>query len=358
MSVTGVLQGYYSSNGYYSRRTKEEDEDFSSSLEKAAGNAGTPQEPLVSTMGEGKPMTPQELRNFLRQKINEMHKELKSGRKEPSFQIGAASYTITEWEEMLENFDEVQEEIREEIREEIAERAENAEQSRYLVKEKSRAEKEADVLAAVSGKADPKKTEEKARTCEPSSDDALVCLITAEHTMARFPVAEEEDALYITVYTKEEVYCRRVGENEPIWEIPLEDGQYEKIMEFLHSEHFAEDENYTFAPSQSFWEDFLSEKLDIDGFLNFWDYRVENGIADITDETENGLYINREAAIFGMYTNPPGLFNIIDPKDLLPSEEETVFPEGWEHQNQWPKKIVRATGEEEYVWSWNEWLNP
>ena len=355
MNVAGVIQGYYASNVYYNCRTKKE-EETSFSLEKSAENSGSSQGVSILEMTEDRPMTPQELRDFLRQKIDQMYKELKAGREEPSFQIGAASYTITDWEEMLENFDEVQEEIREEIREEIASRAEHADQRHYLVKEKSRAEKEADVLAAVSGTADPKKTAEKARTCEPSSDDALVCLITAEHTMARFPMAEEEEGLYITVYTKEEVYCRRVGETEPIWEIPLEDGQYKKIMEFLHSENFAEDENFTFAASQSFWEDFLSGKLDIDGFMNFWDYRVENGIADITDETEDGVYINREAAIFGMYTNRPGLFNMIDPEDLLHPGEGAVFPEGWE--NQWPKKIVRAIGEEEYVWSWNELLSP
>lgn len=335
------------------------DEDVSQEEEQAETfTEGNTEVDVVCEMSEGRLMTPQELRDFLRQQIDQMYEELKAGRTEPSFQIGAASYTITEWEEMLENFDEVQEEIREEIREEIAERAEHAEQSRYLVKEKSRAEKEADVLAAVSGTVDPKKTEEKAGTSVLSGEDALVSVITAEHTMAQFPMAEgdEEEGLYITVYTAEEVYCRRAGESEPIWEIPLEDGQYEEIMAFLNGGNFPEGDNLTFAASQSFWEDFLSGKLDIDGFMKFWDYRVENGIADITDETEDGLYINREAAIFGMYTNPPGLFNIIDPKDLLLSGEETVFPEGWE--NQWPKKIVRATGEEEYVWSWNEWLNP
>lgn len=309
MNVTEVMQGYYAYRSYYNCRTKEESSDDSFSFGKKEDDSELSQGVSPPEMTEGRLMTPQELRDFLRQKIDEMYKELKAGRKEPSFQIGAATYTITEWEEMLENFDEVQEEIREEIREEIAKRAEHAAQSHYPVKVKSRAEKETEVLAAVSGKADPKKTEEKARTSEPSSDDALVCMITAEHTMAQFPMAEEEDGLYITVYTKEEVYCRRAGETEPIWEIPLEDGQYEKIIAFLHSENFAEDDNFTFAASQSFWEDFLSGKLDIDGFMDFWDYRVENG---------------------------------------------AVFPEGWENQIQWPQKVVRPTGEEEYVWSWNE----
>lgn len=351
MNVTGVMQGYYASKSYYNCRSKENGSEDVFSL---TGNSQNSQEIPLSDMTEERPMTPQELRNFLRQQIDKMYRELKAGRKEPSFQIGAATYTITEWNEMLENFDEVQEEIREEIREEIAKRAEHADQSQYLVKEESRAEKEADVLAAVSGKADPKKTEEKARKCEPSNDDAFVSMITAEHTMAQFPVPEEEEGLYITVYTKEEVYCRRAGETEPIWEIPLEDGQYETIMAFLHSENFPEDDNFTFAASQSFWEDFLSGKLNVDGFLDFWNYRVENGIADIIDETEDGMYINREAAIFGMYTNRPGLFHMINPEDLLAVGEGAVFPEGWENQIQWPQKVVRATGEEEYVWSWNE----
>lgn len=356
MDITKVMQEYYASNAYYSCRTEKEDSDFSFSLEEDLEKSETSPEAPVSTMTEGKRMTSQELRDSLRQKIDEMYQELKKGRKEPSYQIGAASYTIKEWKDMLKNFDEVQEEIREAIREEIAKRAEHADQSHYLVKEKSREEKEADVLAAVSGTADPQKTEEKARRSEPTTDEEFAAMITAEYTMARFPMAEEGEGLYITVYTKDAIYCRRAGESEPIWEIPLEEGQYEKIMEFLHSDKFAENENFTFAASQSFWEDFLSGKLDIDAFMDFWNYRVENGIADFTDETEDGVYINREAAIYGIYTNRPDLFHIINPEELLPKGEGTVFPEGWEKdwENQWPKKVVMPTGEEKYVWSWKE----
>lgn len=352
MNVTDVLRGYYASNAYYSCRTEEEDSDFSFPFEGNTEISEDSQEVSISEMPATKRMTSQELRDSLRQKIDQMYQELKKGRKEPSYQIGAATYTIKEWNEMLKNFDEVQEEIREAIREEIAKRAEHADQRHYLVKEKSRAEKEAEVLEAVSGTADPQKTEEKARSSEPSTYDEFTSMITAEYTMASFPTAEEEEGLYITVYTEEEIYCRRAGESEPIWEIPLKEGQYEKIMEFLHSGNFVEDENFTFAASQSFWEDFLSGKLDMDGFMDFWDYRVENGIADFTDERSDGVYINREAAVFAIYTTRPDLFHVLSREDLLLKGEGAVFSEDWE--NQWPKKIVRATGEEEYVWTWED----
>lgn len=337
MNVTQVLREQYVPNTYYNCRTKKEKADSSFPLNEGGEESGTTGiseenedagEDVAPEMHEGILMTPQELRDFLRRQIDLMYKELQAGRKEPSYQIGAASYTLKEWEEMLGNFDKVQEEIREAMREEIAKRAKHAGQKHYLVKEESRAEKEADVLSAVSGKADPKKTAEKARTSEPSSYDQFTDMITAEYTMARFQMAqgeEEKDALYITVYTAEEIYCRRAGEADPIWEIPLESGQYEEIMAFLDGNHFAEGDNLTFAANQSFWEDFLSGKLDMDGFMDFWDYRVENGIADITDETEDGVYINREAAKYGMYTNRPDLFHMLDPRELIPEGEGAVL---------------------------------
>ena len=62
--------------------------------------------------------TEEELWAFIRDRKEEILQKLKNGDTEETFQIGGRAYTLKEWDEMLEKFDEIQEIIRELMREE------------------------------------------------------------------------------------------------------------------------------------------------------------------------------------------------------------------------------------------------
>ncbi len=53
--------------------------------------------------------------------MEQMAKKVKDGTVEPSFQIGAQSFTMREWEKLITNFDDAEEGLREQIKEMIAE---------------------------------------------------------------------------------------------------------------------------------------------------------------------------------------------------------------------------------------------
>lgn len=80
-------------------------------------------------------MTTQEMMQKIREKIEELYDKVKKGETEQSFQIGASSFTLKEWERFIARFDKVQEELeelikeaREMMRKEMAKK-ENAEES-------------------------------------------------------------------------------------------------------------------------------------------------------------------------------------------------------------------------------------
>ena len=53
--------------------------------------------------------------------MEEMAKKVKEGKVEPTFQTGAQSFTIKEWEKLLADFDDAEEALQEQIKELIAE---------------------------------------------------------------------------------------------------------------------------------------------------------------------------------------------------------------------------------------------
>lgn len=55
-------------------------------------------------------------RAFLQEKCEEILQKLKDGETEPSYQIGAQSFTEREWDTMLRKFDADQEAVREQMR--------------------------------------------------------------------------------------------------------------------------------------------------------------------------------------------------------------------------------------------------
>ena len=53
----------------------------------------------------------------IRERLGEIYDKVKKGQTQPSFQIGASSFTLKEWERFLKKFDKGQEELEEMIRE-------------------------------------------------------------------------------------------------------------------------------------------------------------------------------------------------------------------------------------------------
>ena len=73
-------------------------------------------------------LTQKTMMQMLRDKIEEMYEKLQNGDVEQSFQIGAQSFTLKEWDRFLEKFDNIEDAIREMIEQEL-EKVENEEQA-------------------------------------------------------------------------------------------------------------------------------------------------------------------------------------------------------------------------------------
>ncbi len=79
---------------------------------------------------------PEETQDFVRMivdKINDLYEKIKNGEAAPSFQIGARSFTIEEWDKFLKQFDSLEDAIRELMAQEQRKRAEEEEQQEMLL---------------------------------------------------------------------------------------------------------------------------------------------------------------------------------------------------------------------------------
>lgn len=172
---------------------------------------------------------------ILDEKINEIFAKIQNGDTEASYQIGSQSFTEKEWEEFLDKFDSVEEVIQELMKEE---------QDR---KEAGETKKE-DVF----------------------TNDAST-LLTTESTSCVYETADpdDDDIRYITWYTEEGIFCRKAGQTEGYeWSIAFENReQYDKVMEFIGQ--LPSDWNMRFAAHENFWNDFLNDEIDMDGFMEF-----------------------------------------------------------------------------------------
>ncbi len=76
-------------------------------------------------------------REILQSKIEEMQENIETGDvdHEPVFQIGASEFTEKEWNQLLENFDEVQEDVREAIKLEYEKALKELEEETQIQKE-------------------------------------------------------------------------------------------------------------------------------------------------------------------------------------------------------------------------------
>lgn len=106
MEINGISREpiYQSSTG--SRTKGQAKKDFSTEISAAAKQT-------------------EEMMQIIREKKEEILEKVKKGETEQSFQIGAASFTLKEWERFLEKFDKSEEEIKKLIEEagEIKEKA-------------------------------------------------------------------------------------------------------------------------------------------------------------------------------------------------------------------------------------------
>lgn len=294
--------------------------------------------------------------------MEEMAKKIKDGTVEPTFQTGAQTFTIKEWEKLLADFDDAEEALREQIKEIIAE-------------VEKQAAKEALRRQVESGTADPgevtnvsvptaalptvettgsvanPKSDENGKAAAPTIPTATVGNVTASNAAAEKlnPVDEIEEAekvaalltdevtkcsyptddprskhWFVTCYGQDGISCKEAWfdgtkwVNRDCWDLTYtEPGQREKVLAFI--QRFPQDANLRFASHKEFWEDFLAGEIDEDDFVNFFETSTdENGVPHYTYEKDGSTYIDREKAKYAKYMNDFGAhFYTAEEMDLL-----------------------------------------
>lgn len=258
--------------------------------------------------------------------MEEMAKKVKEGKVEPTFQTGAQSFTIKEWEKLLEEFDDAEEALQEQIRQLIAE-------------VEAQAEKEALQRAVESGTAEPGEVtdvsvpeaaqpkteaggsvanptqevkEENVTTSQVTDPEELASLLTDEVTKCTYPTDDpKQKHWYITCYGQDGIMCKEAyfdgtkWVNKDCWSLSYtEPGQYEKVMAFL--QRFPQDANLRFAAHENFWKDFLAGEIDEDDFVHFFETSTKDGVPDYTYEKDGSTYIDREKIKYAKYMNSFG----------------------------------------------------
>lgn len=132
-------------------------------------------------------------------------------------------------------------------------------------------------------------------------------ILTSESTMCTYPTSapDEEDIRYITWYTEEGIFCRKAGQTEGYeWSIAFENReQYDKVMEFIGQ--FPADWNMRFAANENFWNDFLNDEIDMEGFMEFIN-ETNKGVPDFSITVDDSVYIDKNKMQWAKYTNPLG----------------------------------------------------
>ena len=239
---------------------EQEKEFYRAFIEKLEGLTGTDTVDTEETVDYAK---------ILEEKINEIFAKIQNGDTEASYQIGSQSFTEKEWEEFLDKFDSVEEAIQELMKEEQA-----------------------------------RKEAEEAKKEDVFTNDAST-LLTAESTSCVYETADpdDDDIRYITWYTEEGIFCRKAGQTEGYeWSITFENKeQYDKVMEFIGQ--FPSDWNMRFAAHENFWNDFLNDEIDMDGFMEFIN-GTNKGVPDYSITVGDSMYIDKDKMQWAKYTNP------------------------------------------------------
>ncbi len=288
--------------------------------------------------------------------MEEMAKKVREGKVEPTFQIGAQTFTIKEWEKLLADFDDAEEGLQEQIKELIAEVEKQAGKeslrrqieggatdpnvvTNVSVPEAAQPRTEAggsvaNPSPADSGRAAVPRTASEAvagNTAVPAAagtsgtkkvkDDnvtdvqvtdpeELASLLTDEVTKCTYPTDDPRHKhWFITCYGQDGIRCREAyfenGKwvNKDCWSLSYtEKGQYEKVMAFL--QRFPQDANLRFAAHENFWKDFLAGEIDEDDFVHFFETSTDkDGVPDYTYEKDGSIYIDRDKAKYAKYMN-------------------------------------------------------
>lgn len=202
--------------------------------------------------------TTEELIERIREEIDKIREKVKNGDTEVSFQIGGASFTIKEWDKMLEKFDTVQEAIKEQIKEEIAKR------NNKKVKEYN------EIRSVLNGNDDKAGSSEIYETeTNDVKTDILVESLVTESIVSTYRYEGEPERRFITWYTKEGICCREEGQTEGYYyKINFDKPeQYQEVMDFLGK--LSKDADLSFAANKHFWQDFISGTLDKEEFLTY-----------------------------------------------------------------------------------------
>ena len=119
--------------------------------------------------------------------------------------------------------------------------------------------------------------------------------VVTRHTEYTNPETNEKvpvDIRYTTSYSKDGIACGERSDvggkisTRELWSLSFESpGDYKKVQDFLKS--FSNDERLTFATQESFWNDFLQDDFDIEGFRAFYD-STDNGRIDIEKAMSEG----------------------------------------------------------------------
>ncbi|MCM1268008.1 MAG: hypothetical protein NC302_08895 [Bacteroidales bacterium] len=290
--------------------------------------------------------------------MEEMAKKVKDGTVEPTFQTGAQSFTIKEWEKLLADFDDAEEALQEQIKALIAEA-------------EAQAEREALRRKIESGTADPEEvtdvsvpaeveTAETGGVLTPASDrvaapaaasveatakgenvsteraadpEEVATLLTEEVTKCSYPTDDpKQKHWYITCYGQDGIWCKEAymedGKwvNRDCWRFSYtEAGQYEKVMAFL--QRFPQDANLRFASHENFWKDLLAGEIDEDDFVTFFETSTKDGVPDYTYEKDGSTYVDREKIKYAKYMNGFGA-------RLYTAEEMELIQRAIIHENQ------------------------
>lgn len=233
-----------------------------------------------------------DFRQMLVDYIAELYEKIRNGDTEQEFQIGSMSLTLTEWDELIDKFDDLEEEIKEAVKAEIEKK-----------KEAERAEKNV-------------KTDD-------SIDNAALLSSEIRKSVFREATDTKPELSYITCFTSEGIICKEtgMGENEYLWKMDFENKQdYEKVMDLINS--FPENWNLKFAPNEKFWKDYLSGRIDKDDFVSNLNQYSDKGKMNYLIERDGNTYINPEAAKYANYMNSPRdrIYNLQEFTELITNE--------------------------------------
>lgn len=271
--------------------------------------------------------------------MEEMAKKVKDGTVEPTFQTGAQTFTVKEWEKLLADFDDAEEALQEQIKEIIAEVEKQAAKEALRRQVESGTADPEDVTnvsvpEAAGSVANPKTSASGGAAAAAGStagvpnaapgnvgaideeaEDAekVAALLTDEVVKCSFPTDDpKQKHWFVTCFGEDGIMCKEAWfdgtkwVNRDCWDLKYtEPGQREKVLAFI--QRFPQDANLRFASHKEFWEDFLAGKIDEDEFVNFFETSTdENGVPNYTYEKDGSTYFDREKVKYAKYMNDFG----------------------------------------------------